>query len=146
MMETFEPLIFYDIFDSIGLDGYKFKTLYFRFVSAAMFLLRGGPKLRFTGDGLEGEAVKIQIRKVNEKIQRHHRREFIADTKACCVMAQQLLGAFSLSPNNLHARFCMIPYLLDVCGHSKFEFCIERLESTYTLIVYLNVYCLSIFS
>jgi hypothetical protein len=28
--ETFEPLIFYDIFDNIGPDGYKFKTLYFR--------------------------------------------------------------------------------------------------------------------
>ena len=144
MMDTFEPLIFYDIFVKIGLDGHKIKILYFRFVSAAMFLLRGGPKLRFTGHGLEGEALEMKIREVNEKISRH-RRESIADTKAFCIMAQQLLGAFALSPN-LHARFCLIPYLLDVCAHPKFKGCIERLVSTYTSIVYLNVYCRSILS
>jgi hypothetical protein len=52
MMETFEPLVFYGIFQMLGPDRSKMKHLYFRFVSAAMFLLRGGPKLRLTGDGL----------------------------------------------------------------------------------------------
>jgi hypothetical protein len=46
LMETFEPPIFYDNFKNIGPDGPKFKHLYFRFVSAAMFLLRSRLKLR----------------------------------------------------------------------------------------------------
>ena len=144
MMETFEPLIFYDIFDNIGPYGHKLKILYLRFVIATTCLLRGGPKLRFTGDGLEGEALEIKIREVNEKISRH-RREFIADAKDCCIMAQQLLGASTLSLN-LHAWFCMIPYLMDLCGHPKFEICIERLVSIYTVIACVNVYYRSIFS
>ena len=37
-METFEPLVFYGIFDHFD-DGHRMKVLYFRFVSAAMFLL-----------------------------------------------------------------------------------------------------------
>ena len=127
MMETFEPMVFYQIFDNIGPDGLKYKIFYFRFVSAAMFLLRGGPKLRFTGDGLEGEALENKLKEVNDTISRH-RRDFNADTKACCTMAQQLLLASYLSPN-LHSLFCMIPFLLDKCGHPKFEVCIERLVS-----------------
>ncbi len=35
-METFEPLVFYGIFDHFD-DGYHMKVLYFRFLSAAMF-------------------------------------------------------------------------------------------------------------
>ena len=127
MMETFEPLVFYDIFSAIGPDGDKFKHLYFRFVSAAMFLVRGGPKMRFIGDGLEGDALEFKIKDVNDTISRH-RRNFNADTKACCILAQQLLCASALSPN-LHAWVCMIPFLLDKCGHPKFEVCIERLVS-----------------
>ena len=125
MMETFEPMVFYQIFDNIGPDGLKYKLSYFRFVSAAMFLLRSGPKLRFTGYGPEGEALENKFKEVKDTISRH-RRDFDADTKACCTMAQQLLLASSLSPN-LHALFCMIPFLLDKCGHSKFE--VERLVS-----------------
>jgi hypothetical protein len=127
MMESFEPLVFYSIFQRIGPDGRKMKHLYFRFVSAAMFLLRGGPKLSYTGDGLEGEALETKLKQVNETIARH-RRDFIADTKACCIMSQDLLSASALSPN-LHAWFCMIPFLLATCGHPKFEVCIERLVS-----------------
>ena len=144
MMETFEPLVFYDVFNNLGPDGLKFKVLYFRFVSAAMFLLRGGPKLRFTGDGLEGEAFENKFKEVNERIERH-RRDFKADTKACCIMAQQLLCASALSPN-LHAWFCMIPFMLEMCGHPKFEVCIERLVSSVESISYLIVcYCSTTF-
>jgi hypothetical protein len=31
----------------------------------------------------------------------------------------------ALSPN-LYAWRCMIPHLMDLCGHLKFEICIER--------------------
>jgi hypothetical protein len=127
MMETFEPMVLYKTFDLIGPEGPKLKHLYFRFVSAAMFLLRGGPKMRFTGKGMEGTALEDKLKEVNEKIARH-RREFIADTKACCIMVQQHLHCSALSPN-LHAWFCMIPFLLEMCGHPMNEVCIERLVS-----------------
>jgi hypothetical protein len=128
-METLEPLVFYDIFKRLGPDGSEMKHLYFRFVSSAMFLLRGVPKSRFTGDGLEGEALETKLKRVNETIARH-RRDLKADTKASCIMTQELLCASAMSPN-LHAWFCMISFLWDTCGHPKFEVCIERLVSVF---------------
>jgi len=58
MMETFEPMVFYVIFQKSGPNVLKFKMLYFRFESATMFLLIGGSKLRCSGDWLEGEALQ----------------------------------------------------------------------------------------
>ncbi len=80
IMEIFEPMVFYHIFYNIGPDGLH-KQGFFRFVSASMFLLRGGPNLRFTRDGLVGEALENKLKEVNETISRH-RRDFNADTKA----------------------------------------------------------------
>jgi hypothetical protein len=94
-MTTFEPLVFYDIFKRLGPDESKMKHLYFRFVSAAMLLLRGGPKLRFTGDELEEESLETKLKQVNETIARH-RRDFKAGTKAGCIMAQELLCASAM--------------------------------------------------
>ena len=116
--------------------------LYFRVVSATMFLLRGVSKLRCTRDGLEGEALQNKTNDVNE-MTLSHRRDFYADTNACCTLAQQLLCASALSPN-LHAWFCIIPYLLDTCGHPKFEVCIERLVSihiSYSAFVIPSIAC-----
>ncbi len=73
MMDTFEPLVFNDGFGNIGPNGRKMKNIYFGFVSAAMFLLIGGPTLRFTGDELEGEAPETKLKEVNETITRHRR-------------------------------------------------------------------------
>ncbi len=108
-METFESMVFYQIFDNISPDGLKYKIFLFRFVSAAMYLLiRGEPKLRFIGDWLEGVALENKLKEVNETISRH-RRDFTADTKAFCTMAQQLLLASYLAPN-LHAFFVLFHF------------------------------------
>jgi len=72
---------------------------------------------------------------VNDVISRH-RLDFNADTKACCILAQQLLHATTLSPN-LHAWFCTIPFVLERCGHPKFEVCFERLVSIFESTTYL---------
>jgi hypothetical protein len=68
MMETFEPLVFYKLFESIGPDGPMLKHMYFRFVSSAMFLLRGGPIVRLTAYESEGEALEHKLRDVNDTI------------------------------------------------------------------------------
>ncbi len=59
-METFEPLIFYDIFDDFD-NGHRLKVLYFRYVSAAMFLLRGSASTRCTGEGLAPNGLMLKM-------------------------------------------------------------------------------------
>ena len=103
--------------------------LYFRFVSAAMYLLRGAFNKEFNGkqSGMDDNARKEYIDEANKRITRQ-RRECIANIKCCCILVQQCLPVSALSPN-LHAWRCMIPYLMEICGHPKFEICIERLVS-----------------
>jgi len=125
-METFEPLFFYDIFDGFE-NGHRLKVLYFRFVSAAMFLLRGSASTRCTVNGLDpnGLMLKMVVESKNEIILRQ-RRECIENIKGCCILAQLYLKPSALSPN-LHAFYCMIPFLMEMCGNPKFEIYIERL-------------------
>jgi hypothetical protein len=125
-METFEPLVFYSVFDAFD-NGHQMKVLYFRFVSAAMFLLRGSIFTKCTGEGYDpnGILLKEMIERRNQVILRQ-RRECISNIKSCCILAQKYLNTSALSPN-LHAFYYMIPYLMERCGHPKFEICIERL-------------------
>jgi hypothetical protein len=53
-MENFEPLKFYEIFDKIQ-NRNRLKVLYFRFVSAAMYLLRGATNNQCYGKESEVE-------------------------------------------------------------------------------------------
>ncbi len=103
------------------------KVLYFRYVSAAMFLLRGSASTRCTGEGLNpsGLILKMVVESKNEIILRQ-RRECIENIKSCCILAQLYLKPSALNPN-LHVWFCMIPFLMEMCGHPKFEICIEWL-------------------
>jgi hypothetical protein len=127
-METFEPLIFYDVFEKFQ-NGNRINVLYFRFVSADMYLLRGTTNNQYFGKASEVEdnARKRHIEEANERIKRQ-RRECIANIACCCILVQQCLPVSALNPN-LHAWLCMIPYLMELCGHQKFEICIERLVS-----------------
>jgi hypothetical protein len=133
-METFEPLVFYGMFDDFG-NGHQLKVLYFRFVSAAMFLLRGSTFTKCTGEGYEPNDIVLKeiIESRNQVILRQ-RRECIANIKSFCSLAQRYLNPSALSPN-LHGLYCMIPYLMDMCGHPKFEICIERLVGSHFFFV-----------
>ncbi len=125
-METFEPLIFYGIFGNFK-NGYLLKVLYFRFVSAGMFLLRGSAVTSYSGEGYDPNGILLKtILEHNNQVILRHRRECIANIKSLCIFVQQNLNASALSPN-LHALHCMIPFLLVNCGHPKFEIFIERL-------------------
>ena len=130
-METFEPLVFYDIFDKFP-NGVRLKVLYFRFVSAAMYLLRGAFKIQCCRDAVSKDDIdmKDKLEDIIHTILRL-RRECIANIKCCCILIQLILPVSTLSPN-LHAWRCMITHLMDLCGHPKFEICIERLLSINT--------------
>ena len=123
-METFEPLIFYGIFEKVK-NGRMLKVLYFRPLSAAMFLLRGSALTSCSGEGYDpnGVLLKEMVEHNNEVILRH-RKECIANIKSFCSLAQKHLNPPALGPN-LHALYCMIPYLVENSGHPKFEICIE---------------------
>jgi hypothetical protein len=103
------------------------KVLYFRFVSAAMFLLRGSKLTRCSGEGYDSNGIILkEVLETNNNVILRQRRECIANIKSCCILVQLYLKTSALSPN-LHAWYCMITYLLEKCGHPKFEICIERL-------------------
>lgn len=134
-METFEPLIFYGIFENFQ-NGRLLKVLYFRFVSAAMFLLRGSAVTSCSGEGYDPNGVLLkEIVEHNNELILRHRRECIANIKSFCILAQKHLNPSALSPN-LHALYCMIPYLLENCAHPKFEICIERMVRYQSLHVF----------
>ena len=125
-METFEPLIFYGIFGNFD-NGRLLKVLNFRFVSAAMFLLRGSVVTSCSGEGYHPNDILLkEIVEQNHQVILRQRRKCIAITKSLCILAQQHLNASALSPN-FHALLCMILYLLVNCGHPKCKICIERL-------------------
>jgi hypothetical protein len=98
---TFEPLIFYGIFEKIQ-NGRLLKVLYFRLLSAAMFLLRGSALTNCSGEGYDpnGVLLKETVEHNNELILRH-RRECIAKIKSFCSLAQKHLNPSALSPNLL---------------------------------------------
>jgi len=125
-METFKPLIFYEIFGNFD-NGRLLKVLYFRFVSAAMFLLRGSAVTSCNGEGYHPNDVLLKdiLEQYNQVILRQ-RRGCIANIKSLYILVQQHLNASALSPN-LHVLHCMIPYLLVNCDHPKIEICIEIL-------------------
>ena len=104
------PFIFYDVFGKFQ-NKNRMKVLYFRFVSAAMYLVRGATNNQYFGKESEVEenARKEHIEEVNERIKRQY-RECIANIKRCCILIQQWLPVSALNPN-LHAWRCMIPYI-----------------------------------
>jgi len=62
-METFDPLVFYGIFENCD-NGRRLKALYFSFVIAAMFLLRGSALRSCSGEGYDFNG--IQLKKIVE--------------------------------------------------------------------------------
>ena len=84
---------------------------------------------------MDDNARKESIEEANERIKRQ-RRECIANINGCRILVQQCIRVSALSPN-LHAWRCMIPLLVDICGHPRFEIRIERMVSQNPSIHYI---------
>ena len=110
---------------SVGLIDQHFHLLW-RFISVAMFLLRGADGLRVTEEQAADDPELV--RKANIRIERR-RDNFDADVNVLCKLMATIIGAKGLTPN-LHDLFCVIGWLLRRKGHPKFELGIERLVST----------------
>ena len=97
----------------------KVYHLYWRFLSCAMFLFRGGDKTCQTNEELVESTDRVIIA---------HRLNFDKDVEVLAKLCEGVIGPSSCSPN-LHSLYHMIRKLIELKGHPTFEMIVERLVS-----------------
>jgi len=130
-MESYHILVFHRCFAvETEINLFKCPTtkalqvyhLYWRFLSCAMFLFRGGDNTCVTS-----EDPPAKLESMNRAII-DYRRNFDKDVEVLCKLCELIFGAQGCTPN-LHSLHHMIRHLIDVKGHPTFEMIVERLAS-----------------